>query len=136
MGVGTPRDFLLAVRLGVDMFDCVMPTRAARNAAVYTPQGRVSIRRAEFTRDQRPVDEQCDCYTCRTFSRAYLRHLFISKEILGAVLATIHNIRFFTRFMAAIRESIEEDRFEAFYARNQALLVAGADQSDEGASDV
>jgi len=136
MGVGTPRDFLLAVRLGVDMFDCVMPTRAARNAAIYTPRGRVSIRRAEFTRDQRPVDEQCDCYTCRTFSRAYLRHLFISKEILGAVLATIHNIRFFTRFMAAIRESIEEDRFEAFYDRNRALLEGTRDGEGEEVSDV
>lgn len=114
MGVGTPGDFLLAVGLGIDLFDCVMPTRAARNAAVFTPAGRVSIRRAEFKSDPRPLDETCDCYTCRHFSRAYIRHLFVAREILGAVLATVHNVRFFARWMARIRQSIEEDRFERF----------------------
>jgi len=130
MGVGTPRDFLLAVGLGVDLFDCVMPTRAARNAAVFTPAGRVSIKRAEFKEDLRPIDEQCDCYACRNFTRAYIRHLFVAREILAAVLATIHNIRFFTRFMAGIRRSIEEDRFERFCAEQRNLLEPTAEEEE------
>jgi len=132
MGVGTPGDFLLAVGLGIDLFDCVMPTRAARNAAVFTPAGRVSIRRAEFKSDPRPLDETCDCYTCRHFSRAYIRHLFVAREILGAVLATVHNVRFFARWMARIRQSIEEDRFERFCAEQRNRWSAFTD-NEEGA---
>jgi len=131
MGVGTPKDFLLAVAQGIDLFDCVMPTRAARNGAVFTAQGRVPIKRAEFKFDFGPIDESCDCYTCRHFSRAYLRHLFVAKEILGAVLATIHNVRFFLRFMEMIRRSIEEDRFEALIGRYRAWFESPGQEDEE-----
>lgn len=114
MGVGTPSDFLTAIRCGVDLFDCVMPTRAARNAAVFLPEGRVSIRKAQFKDDHRPLDGTCDCYCCRSFTRAYLRHLFVAKEMLAATLATIHNIRFFVRFMHQAARSIERGEFDSF----------------------
>ena len=114
MGVGTPADFLTAVEAGVDMFDCVMPTRAARNAAIFTSEGRVSIRRSEFKNDNGPLEDQCDCYACRRFPRSYLRHLFMAGEILGPMLATMHNLRFFMRFMEDLRSAIERDEFEHF----------------------
>ncbi len=112
MGVGTPEDIIDAVRLGVDMFDCVMPTRNARNGSLFTANGRMSIKNARYARDERPVEEGCSCYTCSRFSRAYLRHLFLSKEILAYRLNTIHNLYYYARLMRDIRTAIENDVFE------------------------
>ena len=114
MGVGTPEDLLVAVAAGLDMFDCVMPTRNARNGMYFTHRGPLTIKQARFREDPEPIDDRCDCYTCRNFSRAYLRHLFTSKEILSSVLATIHNLSFYNRLMADIRTAIEEGRFQQF----------------------
>jgi len=114
MGVGTPEDLVEGVFRGVDMFDCVMPTRNARNGMLFTSSGRVVIKNARYTRDPLPVDEECDCYTCRNFSRAYLRHLYMTKEILSSQLNTIHNLHYFVGLMAKMRQAIEEDRFGAF----------------------
>lgn len=107
MGVGTPEDFFTGVRHGVDMFDCVMPTRTARNGRLYTNEGLINIRNACFTRDPRPISESCACYTCRNYSRAYLRHLMMSNEILGARLTTWHNLFYFCDLMARIRDGIK-----------------------------
>ncbi len=106
MGVGEPRDIIAAVLRGVDMFDCVMPTRNGRNAQVFTWQGRIRLRNSRWTDDASPIDENCDCYACRNFSRGTLRHLFMAKEMLGPTLASIHNLRFFAQLMAAVREAI------------------------------
>jgi len=114
MGVGTPEDLLVAVAAGLDMFDCVMPTRNARNGMYFTHRGPLTIKQARFREDPEPIDDRCDCYTCRNFSRAYLRHLFISKEILSSVLATIHNLNFYNRLMAGIRLALEANRFQQF----------------------
>lgn len=119
MGVGKPEDIVEAVRRGVDMFDCVMPTRNARNGHYFVTgdldnAGVVRIRNSQYRHDERPVDPECDCYTCQNFSRAYLYHLNKCKEMLGAQLATIHNLRYYQRLMAGIREAIEEDSFDAF----------------------
>jgi queuine tRNA-ribosyltransferase len=114
MGVGTPLDLILAVDGGVDMFDCVMPTRVARNGTLYTWQGKVSIKRQEYKEDAGPLDPECDCYTCRNYSRAYLRHLFLSGEILGSRLNTIHNLHFYMTLMARAREAIEQKRWKEF----------------------
>lgn len=114
MGVGTPEDIVESVRRGIDMFDCVMPTRNARNGHLFTHDGKVRIRNAFHKTDTGPVDPHCDCYTCRNYSRAYLHHLHRCNEILGARLATIHNLYYYQRLMADIRAAIEADRFEAF----------------------
>jgi queuine tRNA-ribosyltransferase len=114
MGVGTPADLVEGVWRGVDMFDCVMPTRNARNGSLFTTKGRISIKNARFKDDHRPVDEQCRCYTCRNYSRAYLRHLFQAREILSSHLNTIHNLHFYLQLMADIRRAIEVDRFSQF----------------------
>ncbi len=114
MGIGKPEDILHAVASGVDMFDCVVPTRNARTGTLYTSQGVINIRQEKYKKDFRPLDENCDCYTCRNFSRAYLRHLFVSEEITSYLLNTIHNLRFYLKLMEDIRKSIEEDRFERF----------------------
>ncbi len=114
MGVGTPADLVEGVYRGVDMFDCVMPTRNARNGSLFTSTGKITIKNAKFREDPGPVDEQCSCYTCRNYSRAYLRHLFQAREILGAHLNTIHNLHFYLQLMRDIREAIEQDRFLAF----------------------
>lgn len=116
MGVGTPEDLIDGVARGIDLFDCVMPTRHARTGWLFTSRGRVVIKHAEYATDDRPLDPACGCYTCRHFSRAYLRHLFVSKEVLGARLNTIHNLSFYLTLMANIRAAIEEGRFEAFRA--------------------
>jgi queuine tRNA-ribosyltransferase len=108
MGVGEPRDILAAVAAGVDMFDCVLPTRNGRNAQAFTWQGRLRLRNQCHARDRSPLEETCDCYTCRNFSRGTLRHLFMAKEMLGPTLLTIHNLHFFARFLAAIRHAILE----------------------------
>jgi queuine tRNA-ribosyltransferase len=111
MGVGTPENILESIERGVDMFDCVMPTRNARNALLFTRRGRMNLRNAAFATDGRPPDEECDCYTCRSFTRAYLRHLFKAKEILGLQLATIHNLSFYLWLVRSAREAILEGRF-------------------------
>lgn len=121
MGVGTPDCFVEGVLRGVDMFDCVLATRIARNGTVFTKHGRLVIRNAEYAEDQRPLEEDCDCYACRNFSRAYIRHLFKAGEITAGRLASIHNLRFLIRMMEDIRQAILEDRFldyrKEFYSR-------------------
>lgn len=114
MGVGTPEDILNAVEQGIDMFDCVMPTRNARNGWLFTSTGIVKIRNAQYRYDTNPIDSECDCYTCRHFSRAYLHHLQKINEMLGARLNTIHNLHFYQKLMQGIRESIAMQRFAAF----------------------
>jgi queuine tRNA-ribosyltransferase len=121
MGVGTPEDLMEGVFHGIDMFDCVMPTRNARNGMLFTSQGRVVIKNACFQQDQRPLDENCGCYTCRHFSRAYLRHLFQSREILAYQLNSIHNISYYCTLMAGMRDAIRADRFLAFRRQFYAL---------------
>ncbi len=114
MGVGAPEDIVESVYRGIDFFDCVMPTRIARNGTLLTPEGRLNIRNAAFAEDPRPVQEGCSCYTCRTYSRAYLRHLYKAKEITGLRLGTIHNVHFLLRLMEQIREAIQAGRFQEF----------------------
>ena len=114
MGVGKPGDILRAVLNGVDMFDCVLPTRNARNGYLYTSSGVVKIRNAQYADDLAPLDERCDCYTCTNFSRSYLRHLDKAGEILGSVLNTIHNLRFYQTFIAQIRVAIERGELSLF----------------------
>jgi queuine tRNA-ribosyltransferase len=114
MGVGTPDDIVKAVARGIDMFDCVMPTRNARNGHLFTDQGVVRIRNARYRADERPLQEGCGCYTCQYYSRAYLRHLDQCGEILGARLNTIHNLHFYLDLMARIRSAVTEGRFDAF----------------------
>ncbi len=114
MGVGTPSDIVEAVRRGVDMFDCVMPTRNARNGHYFTSTGVVKIKNAAHRYDESPLDKECDCYTCQNFSRAYLHHLHKCGEMLSAQLGTIHNLRFYQNLMQNIRTSIENDTFDEF----------------------
>ena len=116
MGVGTPEDLVEAVAQGIDMFDCVMPTRNARNGMMFTRHGDIKIKNAQYRVDMRPLDEQCSCYTCRNFTRAYLHHLHRIGEILGARLNTIHNLHYYQELMGGIRAAIAENRFEAFAA--------------------
>jgi queuine tRNA-ribosyltransferase len=117
MGVGTPEDLVDGVAEGIDMFDCVMPTRNARNGWLFTRFGDIKIRNARFKDDRRPLDEGCECYTCRNFSRAYLHHLQRLNEILGARLNTIHNLHYYQQLMREIRVAIDSDSFEAFAGR-------------------
>ena len=121
MGVGTPDCFLEGVLRGVDMFDCVLATRIARNGTVFTKNGRLVVRNAAYAHDFEPLEEGCDCYACKNFSRAYIRHLIKAEEITGARLTSIHNLRFLIRMMEEIREAIMEDRFldyrKEFYDR-------------------
>ena len=114
MGVGTPEDLVEGVANGVDMFDCVMPTRNARNGWLFTRFGDLKIKNARYKDDQAPLDETCSCYCCKNFSRAYLHHLHRSKEILGARLNTIHNLHYYLNLMQEIRDAIDADRFHAF----------------------
>jgi len=111
MGVGTPEDLVRSVALGVDMFDCVLPTRNARNGFLFTSAGRILIKNAAYAEDERPVDPACSCLACRRYSRAYLRHLFVSGEYLAAVLNTVHNVTFYLDTMNKIRESIKLNTF-------------------------
>ena len=115
MGVGRPEDMINAVGAGCDLFDCVIPTRNARNGTLFTSQGKLSIKRAEYAADPRPLDEECACYTCRNFSRAYLRHLFMAGEILSSQLNSLHNLYFYHQIMKRCREAIRAGRsdFEA-----------------------
>jgi len=114
MGVGKPEDLIESVRRGVDMFDCVIPTRNARTGYLYTHDGIIKIRNSRYATDTRPLDESCGCYTCKNYSRAYLRHLDKCREILGARLNTIHNLYYFQDLMKKIRASIEQNRFTEF----------------------
>jgi len=114
MGVGTPEDIVEAVRRGIDMFDCVMPTRNARNGFLFTSKGMVRIRNAKYKDDIGPVDDECDCYTCKNYSRAYLRHLDKTKEILGARLNTIHNLHYYQHVMAGLRDAIAKGELDEF----------------------
>jgi queuine tRNA-ribosyltransferase len=116
MGVGTPRDLLAGVRAGIDMFDCVLPTRNGRNASAFTDDGEVRLRNACHKRDPRPLESDCPCYVCRHFSRAYLHHLFVAKEMLGPTLLSLHNVAFYCRLMAETRLAIAERRFDDFAA--------------------
>ncbi len=111
MGVGEPRDIIAAVLRGVDMFDCVIPTRNGRNAQAFTWTGRAKLRNAKFSDDKQPIEPGCTCYACRNFSRGTIRHLFMANEMLGPILVTIHNLHFFSEFTAAIRKSIEQGDF-------------------------
>jgi queuine tRNA-ribosyltransferase len=115
MGVGTPEDMIHAVTLGVDFFDCVLPTRNARNGTLFTSSGKLSIKQAQYAEDERPVEETCTCYTCRHYSRAYLRHLYISKEILSSRLNTIHNLYYYINLFRKMKEAIEKSCLLDFY---------------------
>ncbi|MDC8759426.1 tRNA guanosine(34) transglycosylase Tgt [Janthinobacterium fluminis] len=126
MGVGTPEDLVAGVSNGVDMFDCVMPTRNARNGWLFTRFGDIKIKNARYKEDQAPLDETCGCYACRNFSRAYLHHLHRSKEILGARLNTIHNLHYYLDLMRQMREALDEDRFHAFTLQFHAERARGA----------
>jgi queuine tRNA-ribosyltransferase len=117
MGVGTPEDIVFAVQGGIDMFDCVMPTRNARNGWLFTRHGDIKIRNARHKTDTRPLDESCDCYTCRNFSRGYLHHLNRLNEILGARLATIHNLHYYQQLMRDLRDAIASGTLSDYVAR-------------------
>ena len=114
MGVGTPEDLIQGVMRGIDIFDCVLPTRLARHKAAFTPSGRMNISKATFARDERPIDPDCTCYTCQNFSRAYLRHLIIAKEMLASTLLSIHNLHTLLKLTGDMREAIIAGRFAAF----------------------
>jgi queuine tRNA-ribosyltransferase len=113
MGVGTPEDIINGVVRGVDIFDCVLPTRLARHHSAFTPEGRLNMMNASFARDERPLDNGCDCYTCKTFTRAYIRHLIVAKELLAGTLLSIHNLRALIRLMEQIRVHIADGSFES-----------------------
>jgi len=117
MGVGTPEDIVRSVDCGIDLFDCVMPTRCARHGLLFTNSEKVVIKNARYREDDGPLDSDCDCYTCRNFSRAYLRHLYVAGEILAMTLNTIHNIRYYMRLMEQIREAIGRGQYAAFKTR-------------------
>jgi len=127
MGVGTPLDLVTCVGSGVDMFDCVMPTRNARNGFLFTSQGKLVIKHARYARDERPLDPACACYTCKTFSRAYLRHLFIAGELVAMRLNTLHNLHFYASLMAGARAAIELDRYADFMKAFEARPATVAD---------
>ncbi|QLG87095.1 tRNA guanosine(34) transglycosylase Tgt [Chitinibacter bivalviorum] len=127
MGVGTPEDLVYGVSQGIDMFDCVMPTRNARNGMLFTRYGNVKIKNAHYKKDTRPLDESCDCYACRNFSRAYLHHLFRSQEILSSQLNTIHNLHYYQVLMQEMRDAIEADQFPQFVAKFNADRARGVD---------
>lgn len=130
MGVGTPEDLVNAVSKGIDMFDCVMPTRNARNGWLFTRTGDIRIRNAKFRNDENPLDSTCACYTCKNFSRAYLHHLDRSKEILGAQLNTMHNLHYYLELMREMRDAIEQDRFDEFVKEFHALRAQNRQRDD------
>ncbi len=125
MGVGRPEQLADYVTLGIDMMDCVLPTRAARHACLYTSEGRVLIRNARYAQDQRPIDPACACSVCRRYTRAYLRHLFAAGELTAAILATHHNVHFYLDIMGQIREAIEFGNLAKFSSEMRARYVAG-----------
>lgn len=111
MGVGTPEDLIEGIRRGVDIFDCVLPTRLARHNAAFSPEGRLNLMNAVYARDSKPIDESCSCYTCRTFTRAYLRHLVMAKELLAGTLISIHNLHTLVNLVKEMRNSIMDGTF-------------------------
>lgn len=121
MGVGTPLDIVRGIDAGIDMFDCVLPTRNARNGTLFTSGGKLNIKRAEFAEDDSPLDPQCSCYTCRNFSRAYLRHLYQAREILSYRLNTIHNLSYFLSVVTAARQAIQDGAFQSFKSRMESI---------------
>lgn len=131
MGVGTPLDIITGISLGVDMFDCVLPTRNARNGTLYTSQGKINIKRKEFAEDDSPLDPACSCYTCRTFSKAYLRHLYAAQELLSFRLNSLHNLTYFLNLVRSARAAICNGSFADLVAHiyalypEEAALVAG-----------
>ena len=136
MGVGTPADLVESVARGIDLFDCVLPTRNARNGQLFTRTGPMSIKGAVYAEDDRPVDSECACYTCRHFSRAYLRHLYVAKEITSATVNTLHNLHFYLDIMRRMREAIMLGTFESFrhafhqtYSRRPRLAAKFPDAS-------
>ncbi|HWK53083.1 MAG TPA: tRNA guanosine(34) transglycosylase Tgt [Hyphomicrobiales bacterium] len=127
MGVGTPQDLVDAVSRGIDMFDCVLPTRNARNGYLFTSRGLLKLRNSRYRDDTRPVDENCSCYTCKNFSRAYLQHLDKCREMLGAQLNTLHNLHYYQQLMAGLRHAIEQSKLPAFvskFVEEQAVLAS------------
>jgi len=133
MGVGLPEDILAAIGFGMDLFDCVIPTRYARSGTVFTVRGRIRLTNRKFRRDAYPIDISCDCEACAGgFSRAYLHHLFAANEILGAILASAHNVRFYQRLVSDARRAIEADGFDAFrreFLAGYAQDTSGSDQA-------
>ena len=130
MGLGFPEDIVEGVSRGIDMFDCVIPTRHARNGSLFTRDGRINIKHAKYVKDEHPIDETCTCYTCRTFSRAYLRHLFVSHELSSYFLNTIHNIFYYNSLLKTIREALQKGSFETFY-RQFKIQLKGGELQDE-----
>jgi queuine tRNA-ribosyltransferase len=128
MGVGKPEDIVESVKRGVDMFDCVIPTRNARNGFLFTRHGELKIRNSKHAFDTGPIDSKCGCYTCQNYSRSYLRHLDKCKEMLGAHLNTIHNLYYYQELMRDIREAIEKDAFDEFIAGFYRQRNAGEDK--------
>jgi queuine tRNA-ribosyltransferase len=121
MGVGFPLDILDGIEQGIDLFDCVIPTRNGRNGCAFTAEGKLKIRNSCFKVDERPLDEDCHCYTCKNFSRAYIRHLLTANEILGLSLMSLHNICFFENMMKGARQSIIEGDFSNFKSQHLSL---------------
>jgi len=132
MGVGMPGDIGEAVRQGVDMFDCVLPTRNARNGTLFTRSGRMVIKNAKYAEDSLPIEPGCPCYACRHYSRAYLRHLYLAEEILAVRLNTIHNLHFYLRYMSDMRRAIAADRLEEFMQNFNSQWESGKDPASEG----
>lgn len=131
MGVGKPEDLLIGINSGIDMFDCVMPTRVARNGMLFTWNGSMNIKRKEFQFDERPIDEECGCYTCTNFTRSYLRHLYSAGELLSFRLNTLHNLHFYHDLMKKAREAILEDRWESFFTKTLTRLIRTPNATQE-----
>ena len=124
MGVGTPRDLFEAVVRGIDLFDCVMPTRNGRSASAFTVEGEVRLKNRQYRTDERPLDPGCDCRVCARFSRGYLRHLFLSREMLGPILVSYHNLVFYQNFLRSLRDAIRSDRLDEFRSLHLAEVPA------------
>ena len=131
MGVGYPRDIIAAVSCGIDMFDCVLPTRNGRNAYAFTAGGAIRLRNSQYAGQRLPIEEGCDCYACRHFSRGAIRHFFFAGEMLGPVLVSVHNVRFYQRFMADIRQAIAQDRWDEFAAEDRRCLLGGSETQEK-----
>lgn len=135
MGVGFPRDIVEAVSHGVDMFDCVMPTRNGRNAYAFTANGAIRLRNSGFARDPGPIEEGCDCVACRSFTRGAIRHFFFAGEMLGPILVSVHNVRFYQRLMADMRRAIELGTFDAFRANDPRCVIGPAAEESGGVTE-
>jgi queuine tRNA-ribosyltransferase len=131
MGVGFPRDVVEAVAAGVDMFDCVLPTRNGRNAYAFTAAGPLRLRNSRFTRDAGPIENGCDCYACANFTRGAIRHFFFAAEMLGPVLVSVHNMRFYQRLMADIRRAIGDGSFAEFRREDPRSTLGPAEEDRE-----